>query len=132
MAQLSEMTDAEWEAPLDAELEAQIDAALEAARLTPPSPMVKSIEYLPSSRLLLLHLKSGQRLPLPVEEVEELAGATDDQLTHYELLGSGTWVRFPDFDGNLDVPFLAAGGRGGPTWTRRLEEQRSTALLAAD
>ena len=131
MALPTEMTDTECEAPMSTELEAEIDAALEAARLAPPSPMVKSIEYLPSSRILLLRLKSGQRLPLPVEEVEELAGATDDQLTHYELLGSGTWVHFPDFDGNLDVPFLVAGGRGGPKWTQQLEEQRSTALLAA-
>ncbi len=117
--------------PLDPELESQIDAALEAARHAPPAPSVRAIEYLPGIRILLMHMKNGQRIPLPVEDVEELAHATDEQLSHFVIEGGGLMVHFPDFDGNLDVPFLAEGGRGGQKWTEQLKAERSAALTAA-
>lgn len=117
--------------PLDAELEAEIDAALEAARNSPPVPAARAVEYLPGVRLLVMHMKNGQRIPLPIEEIEELAGATDQQLSHFQVEGGGYLVHFPDFDGNLDVPFLAQGGRGGPKWMEQLESRRAAALKAA-
>ena len=109
----------------------EIDSFLEESRNAPPAPAVRSVDYLPGLRLLLLHLKSGQRLALPVEDIEELSNATDEQLSHFEIEGGGLLVHFPDFDGNLDVPFIAEGGRGGKRWTEQLEAKRSAALQAA-
>ncbi len=109
--------------PLSAAIEAEIDAAVEYAKTHAAPPAVGAVEYLPGPRLLLLILKDGRRLPLPVEEVEEIAHATDAQLAHFNIEGDGFAVHFPDFDGNLDVPFLARGGRGGPKWTQMLADR---------
>jgi hypothetical protein len=117
--------------PLSPELEAQIDGAYEAARSAPPAPAVYQVEYLAGVRLLLLHLKSGQRLVIPIEELEDLAGIPEEKLSHTELLASGTWIHFPEFDGNLDVPSLVAGTRGSKKWMEQLEAKRSAALKAA-
>ena len=115
---------------LSPELEAQIDAALEAARNAPPLTAAAKVEYLPGVRILIVHLKSGQRIPLPVEDLQELAHATDEQLSELELLGPGTGIHFPKFDGNLYVPYLVQGSRGSDRWNRELEEKWAAAMLA--
>ncbi len=116
---------------LDPEVEAQIDAALEAARNAPPSHAATNVEYLVEVRILIVHLNNGQRLLLPVEDVQELADATDEQLSEIELLGPGTGIHFPRFDGNLYVPYLVEGSRGNDRWERELEEKRAAAMLSA-
>jgi hypothetical protein len=111
--------------------DAEIDAAIEEARHAPVLPAAKRAEFLPGVRLLLIELKSGQRLALPVEDLEELAHATDEQLATMELLGPGTGIYFPAFDGNLYVPYLMEGSRGSKNWMEQLEAKRVAALKAA-
>ena len=109
----------------------EIDRWLAEPRNMPPSPVAQRVEYLKPQRILLLYMSDGRRLPLPVEELEELAQATDEQLSHFHIEGGGFLVHFPDFDGNLDVQFLAEGGRGGPEWIQALERRRAAALRTA-
>ncbi len=111
--------------------DAEIDAAIEEARYAPTPPAATKVEFLRSVRLLLLELKSGQRLAIPVEDLEELANATDEQLATIELLGPGTGIHFPEFDGNLYVPYLVEGSRGSKRWMEQLEAKRAAALKAA-
>lgn len=84
----------------------EIDEALEAAKLLQPAPMATKAEYLRESRVLLVTLKDGRRLAVPVESHRELANASDDELSKVEILGPGTALHFPKFDGNLYVPYL--------------------------
>ncbi len=111
--------------------DAEIDAAIEEAKSAPALPAATRVEFVPSLRLLLLQLKSGQRLAIPVEDLEELANATDEELAAVELLGPGTGVHFPAFDGNLYVPYLVEGNRGSKRWMEQLEAKRAAALKAA-
>lgn len=109
----------------------QIDAWIAETNDKQPEPVVQHVEFLRQPRLLLLHMSDSRRIPLPVEEIEELAYASDEQLANFQIEGGGFLVHFPDFDGNLDIPFVAAGGRGSAKWVRSLEEQRTAALRAA-
>ena len=109
----------------------QIDAAIAETAHVPPPPAAAKAQYLAGVRLLLLNLKSGQRLAIPVEDLEELANATDEQLATIELLGPGTGIYFPAFDGNLYVPYLVEGSRGSKHWMEQLEAKRAAALQAA-
>ncbi len=84
----------------------EIDAAIEASKFLPPPAMAAEVEYLRESRILLITLKSGRRLPLPVEERKELMNATDEELSKFEILGPGTAIHFPLFGGNLYVPYV--------------------------
>ena len=109
----------------------EIDNAIAEAKNTPGPPAAMKVEFLPEVHLLLLHLKNGQRLAIPVEDLEELAEATDEQLATIELLGPGTGIHFPAFDGNLYVPYLVEGSRGSKRWMEQLEAKRNAAVLQA-
>ncbi len=111
--------------------DAEIDAAIEEARNAPAAPAARKVEFVPGVRLLLLELKSGQRLAIPVEDLEDLVNTTDEQLATIELLGPGTGIHFPEFDGNLYVPYLVEGSRGSKRWMEQLEAKRAAALMAA-
>ena len=57
--------------------DAEIDAWLEECKKLPPQPVAKRVDYLRESRIILLYMSDGRRVPLPVEEVEEIAHASD-------------------------------------------------------
>ena len=117
--------------PLNPELEAEIDAALEVARNSPPPPMARTAQFVPGVRLLLICLKSGQRLAFPVEDLEDIKDATDDDLSDIELLGPGTAIHFTRFGHGVYVPALVEGVYGSEMWMKQLVAKRNAALRAA-
>lgn len=116
---------------LSPELEAEIDAALEDARNSPPPPMASKAEFLPGARLLLVCLKSGQRMAFPVEDLEDIKGATDEQLSEIELLGPGIAIHFTKFGHGVYVPYLIEGAYGSDKWMQQLAAKRAASLQAA-
>ena len=78
--------------------DAEIETALERARLREDEPMAESVEHIPDLNLLIVGLSNHRRLVLPLEDIQGLGEATHDQIQHYELLGGGTGISFPDLD----------------------------------
>ena len=70
------MTDQELEAPLDAETQAMIAAALERAKHEPAPVTAVSVSFYKERQLLIVVLSSGQRLAIPQEDLQYLAGAS--------------------------------------------------------
>ncbi len=120
----------EYDQPLDDRLEAQIDAALEAAKHTPPSPKVTRVEYLPLFQAISFCINTGQRLLIPIEEMQHLSSASGEQLSQVEIIGLGHAINFPAMDMQFSVEGLLAGRRGNRKWMEQLVAKREAALKA--
>ena len=70
------MTEQELEAPLDAETDAMIAAALERAKHAPAPVTALSVSFDKEHQLLIVVLSNGQRLAIPQEDLQYLAGAS--------------------------------------------------------
>ena len=92
---------ADYDEPLSDELEAQIDAAIEAAKYAEPSPVVTKVEYLPEVRAISVHVNTGQRLLIPVEDMQYVSTATPEQLQETEIVGLGDGIGFPAIDAHF-------------------------------
>jgi hypothetical protein len=127
----SELTDEEWEAPLDPELEAQIDVALANARDWYDWEVATSASFDVHHRLLLVQLKTGQRLAIPQEDLQEIAGANPADLTEIELLGGGSALHFQKIMEGVEVDALRRGVLGSQRWMDGLAERRKERLVKA-
>jgi len=52
---------------------------------------------------MVVALADGRRLAVPLAWFPRLAKATQSQLHHYELLGDGEGIHWPDLDEDLSV-----------------------------
>ena len=52
---------------------------------------------------LIVHLKDGRTLHMPLVWYPSLENATKDELEHYEILGDGEGIHWPDLDEDLSV-----------------------------
>jgi hypothetical protein len=127
----SELTDEEWEAPLDPELEAQIDIALANARDWYDWEIATSASFDVYHRLLLVQLKTGQRLAIPQEDLQEIAGANPADLTQIELLGGGSALHFEKIMEGVEVDALRRGILGSQQWMDMLAERRQERVAVA-
>ncbi len=110
---------------------AEIETALERAKLLEDEPLARTVEHIQDLNLLLVGLSNGRRLVLPLEEVQGLGEATHLQLQHFELLGDGTGIRFPDLDVDLYVPALMEGVYGNRRWMAELGRKGGAAKSVA-
>ena len=109
----------------------EIDAAIEAAGLAEPGPAVTKVEYLPGIHALSVHVNTGQRLIIPVEDMQYASAATPEQLRLTEIVGLGDGIGFPAIDAHFSVEGLIAGRYGNRKWMEHLEAKRAAALQAA-
>ena len=101
-------------------MDAEIDDALMRAQLHDQDPRAIKVEHVADLNLLIIRLNNNRRLVLPLEELQGFEAATYEQLSHYELLGCGTGISFPDLDMDLYVPALIEGVYGNRRWMARL------------
>jgi hypothetical protein len=125
------MTDEELEAPLDDETEAQITEALANARDWYDYEVASSASYLRPADLLLIVLKSGRRVAIPVEDIQDLADADRDAVAEVELVGSGSALHWEKLDVDFRVEGLADGSYGNQRWMADLSERRRKNAAAA-
>jgi hypothetical protein len=111
--------------------DAEIEAALERAKIHDGDPLAQTVEHIPALNLLIVGLNNGRRLVLPVEDVQGLGNATDEQIQNYELLGRGTGIAFPDLDVALYVPALIEGVYGNRRWMAQLGKKGGRAKTEA-
>ncbi len=68
--------------------------------------------------LLNVRLEDGRVIGVPVAWFPRLAHATDGQLSHYELLGGGRVIHWPEVDEDLSVSALLTESGPSPAGVR--------------
>jgi len=111
--------------------DAEIESALKRAKIHDADPVARTVEHIAGLNLLIVGLSNGRRLVLPIEEVQGLGNATHEQLQHYELLGRGSGISFPDLDVDLYVPALIEGVYGNRRWMAQLGKKGGSARSEA-
>lgn len=111
--------------------DAEIDAALGRATRLEGELVATAVEHIQDLNLLIVGLSNGRRLVLPVEEVQGLERATHEQMRHFELLGGGTGISFPELDVDLYVPALMEGVYGSRRWMAELGRKGGVTKSAA-
>ena len=114
-----------------AEMEAQIDHAMRNATDPDEGEVVLVARYDHANALLILELKSGQRIAIPTEDIQGLAGAAPEDISDIELLGPGTGLHWEKLDADFSVRGLVAGRYGSEKWMQGLAQRRRERLSRA-
>lgn len=70
----------------------------------PPEPRARTLEFAPSA--FIVHLEDGRSLTVPLDWFPRLRDATPEQRQHYELIGLGIAIHWPEIDEDVSVPRL--------------------------
>jgi len=68
---------------------------------------VESVDF--SDEFLVVGLKDGRRISVPVEWYPRLVHASREQLAHWELCGAGYGIHWPELDEDLSTEGLLRG-----------------------
>jgi hypothetical protein len=82
-------------------------------------PRASAARYDPASERLVVDLVNGCSYAFPASLVEDLQGASAEDLAGVEVDGLGFNLHFPTLDADLYVPALVAGIFGTQTWMTR-------------
>lgn len=126
-----ELTNEEWEAPLSAEDEADIDEAMSRARTPEDEEVALSATFDVANRMLLLELKTGQRVAIPQEDIQDLYRYDPADLAEVEILGPGTALHFEKVMEGVRVDAMRRGIYGGERWMNGLAQRRRERLWKA-
>ncbi len=107
-------------ATTDSDIEEALAAARQHEKEYGPDPYALRVEYLESAHILVIHLSTGMRMAIPVENLQGLEAATAEQLRRVEMMGIGYAFFFPDLDADFYVPSLLQGVYGNRRWMARL------------
>lgn len=96
---------ADWKPLTDEEFERQLALANEAGRQEAESGAVR-VGFDSGAERIVLDLRRGLTILIAPEMVEELDGATAEQLANVRLLPGGLALEWPDLDVDISVPGL--------------------------
>ena len=68
---------------------------------------VESVEF--TEEFLIVGLKDGRRISVPLEWYPRLAHATGKQLANWQICGGGYGIHWPDLDEDLSTEGLLRG-----------------------
>lgn len=74
-------------------------------------PIAVAVEV--TDEQLNVHLADGRSIGVPLEWYPRLAHATAGKRNHYELLGRGSAIGWPELDEHLSVESILAGRSSG-------------------
>lgn len=72
--------------------------------VSPPNARARAVEFVADS--VVFHLEDGRSLSVPLEWFPRLRDATPEQRSHWELIGPGFGVRWPEIDEDISVAGL--------------------------
>lgn len=70
-------------------------------------PLAQNVEFTDDD--LVVSLVDGRKVIVPLVWLPRLANATKSQLKHYELLGDGEGIHWPEIDEDLSIAGLLPG-----------------------
>jgi hypothetical protein len=117
----------------DAELEA---AEARGRKMLETEPRAMSARYDRKSGSVVIDLVNGCTYTFPAQLVQDLQGASHDDLANVEVQGLGFDLHWPALDADLYVPALVAGIFGTRNWmakelARRAGQAKSPAKATA-
>ena len=68
------------------------------------SPRAQGVEFVPDG--LVVHLKDGRSLTVPLEWFPRLRAASDAERRKWEFIGDGYGIHWPALDEDISVPGL--------------------------
>ena len=117
----------------DPQQEARFDAAEARGReLMETAMRASEARYDRATGRVMVDLTNGCAYAFPAQLVQDLNGATDDQLAGVEVDGLGFNLHWPALDADLYVPALVSGVFGTRAWmTRELARRAGQATSPA-
>jgi hypothetical protein len=112
------------EISLSPEEEARIDTAIANARDPYDNEVALAAEYDSRHDLLIVRLRTGQRLAIPREDLQHLAGADPDKVSRVEIEMLGMSLHWEELDVDFSVDGLRRGLYGSERWMKQLNERR--------
>lgn len=79
-----------------------------------------SAHYDRRSSRILISLNTGIQLSVPVQNLEGLANAQEEDLTKIEISPTGLGLHWPRLDADVYIPALLQGVFGSKNWTAAL------------
>lgn len=70
-------------------------------------PLAQDVKFTDDE--LIVYLVDGRTISVPLVWFSRLSGATKEQLAHYEILGNGEGIHWPDIDEDLSIDGLLKG-----------------------
>jgi hypothetical protein len=119
------------EIELSAEEEARIDEAIREARDPYDEEVAVSAEYDRRQDLLIVRLKTGQRLAIPREDLQDLADADPERVAKVEIEMLGMALHWEELNVDFRVDDLRQGLYGSERWMGQLEQRRRKNATAA-
>ena len=96
-----------WRSLTDAELDSQIDAARKQAQERANNvPRAIAVRFDHPSQRLIIDLKSGAAVILPLSYIPELEGASLEAIARVEVSPSGEGLHWDELDVHVSVPGL--------------------------
>ncbi|HEY9898244.1 MAG TPA: DUF2442 domain-containing protein [Pantanalinema sp.] len=122
-----------WQEPTDTELDAEIEAArVRADRSREDAVLALSARYDRATRRVIVELNTGSTFIFPVDRVQGLQGATDDDLATIGVMPLGDLLEWPRLDWHCSLPALMAGHYGSKAWMERQHTTQPEQHRAAD
>ena len=72
--------------------------------VSPPNARARSIDFVPDA--FVVHLEDGRSLTVPLEWFPRLRDATPEVRMHWELIGPGLGIHWPEIDEDISVAGL--------------------------
>jgi hypothetical protein len=107
--------------------DAQFRQARQAGVASLKEPRAKSARYSRARRQIVVELTNGCTFMFPVDMAQGLSGASDAELSHVEILGSGFGLHWERLDADLSIPALIVGTFGSKAWMQELARRGGTA-----
>ena len=113
------------------EIEAQTDIAMATARDFDDDEVATSVRYVASDDLFVIVLKSGRRVVIPKEDLQDIADASPGDAAQVELVAMNSALTWDTLDVDFGVKGLANGLYGNERWMKQLDERRRRNAAAA-
>jgi len=111
-------------AKLARDIEEMLDEAMATGRDFYDDEVATSVHYVASDDLFVLVLKSGRRVVIPREELQDVAKLTAEDAADVSLVEWSSVVEWEKSDIGFGVKGLADGLYGNERWMKQLEERR--------
>lgn len=109
-----------WKEPTDAELDAEIEAAGKKADAERAyAVLATSARYDRATRRVIVELNTGATFIFPVDRVQGLQGAADDDLSILNVMPLSELIEWPRLDWHDSLPALMSGRYGSDAWMAR-------------
>jgi Protein of unknown function (DUF2442) len=107
----------DWPPISEEELQRQFAEAVERGRIADATePRAVAARYDRTTGLLNLDLRNGCFFAVPVALLQDLAGASPDQVAAVEVWDNGAWLHWEELDVDFTVPSLLEGQFGNRRW----------------